>query len=265
MPLLQSYNPGVTEALLRTARLAGDTLAFLDDETARLWGIVARTEGEAIVLDKQSFLELPRALQRHMLRAAIDRLLGNLKDIEMRHIEGIMAALAKPAGRKIDLPEGLVFSIGYNQYLLGAKSAMLTPYPILENEYELQVPGETSLPGWHIEATIMEREKINRKAESPISACFDLDKTGDELLVRCRQSGDRFQPLGMNQPKKLGEFMIDAKIPRAWRQRIPIVCSPQHILWMVGYRIDDRLKVTENTRQVLCLEFKRIPDTDNAG
>ena len=265
LPLLQSYNPGVTEALLRTARLAGDTLAFLDNETDRLWGTVARTEGEAIVLDKQSFLELPRALQRHMLRAAIDRLLGNLKDIEMRHIDGIMAALVKPAGRKIDLPEGLVFSTGYNQYLLGPESAMLIPYPTLENEYDLKIPGETSLPGWYVKATITERKKINRKTESLIAACFDLDKTGDQLLVRCRQPGDRFQPLGMNQPKKLGEFMIDVKIPRAWRQRIPVVCSPQHILWVVGYRIDERLKVTENTRRVLCLDFKRVPDTNNSG
>ncbi len=79
--------------------------------------------------------------------------------------------------------------------------------------------------------------------------------------MRCRQSGDRFQPLGMSQPKKLGEFMIDAKIPRSWRQRVPIVCSPQYILWVVGWRIDDRVKVAENTRQVLRLEFKRVSDT----
>jgi tRNA(Ile)-lysidine synthase len=62
----------------------------------------------------------------------------------------------------------------------------------------------------------------------------------------------------MSQPKKLGEFMIDAKIPRAWRQRVPVVCSPEHILWVVGWRIDDRVKVTENTRQVLCLKFDAI-------
>jgi len=95
------------------------------------------------------------------------------------------------------------------------------------------------------------------------TARFDLDKAGDKLAVRPRRAGDRFQPLGMSQPKKLGEFMIDARIPHAWRQRIPIVSSPQHILWVVGWRIDDRTKVTENTRQVLCLEFERC--TDNPG
>jgi tRNA(Ile)-lysidine synthase len=61
----------------------------------------------------------------------------------------------------------------------------------------------------------------------------------------------------MAQPKKLNEFMIDARIPRAWRRRIPIVCSSGQILWVVGWRIDERVKVTEKTGKVLRLEFKR--------
>jgi tRNA(Ile)-lysidine synthase len=65
----------------------------------------------------------------------------------------------------------------------------------------------------------------------------------------------------MSQSKKLGEFMIDAKISRAWRQRVPVVRSPLHILWVVGWRIDDRVKVTEDTRRVLCLEFESVLDT----
>ena len=89
------------------------------------------------------------------------------------------------------------------------------------------------------------------------TAYFDLNKTGDKLVVRTRQRGDRFQPMGMSQPKKLGEFMIDAKIPHSWRQRIPIVCSPEQVLWIVGWRIDERVKVTDTTKQILCLEFKR--------
>jgi tRNA(Ile)-lysidine synthase len=89
------------------------------------------------------------------------------------------------------------------------------------------------------------------------TAYFDRDKAGDKLVVRSRQRGDRFQPLGMSQPKKLNEFMIDVKIPRLWRQRVPIICSPQHIVWVAGWRIDDRVKVTDDTRQVLCLKFER--------
>jgi len=55
--------------------------------------------------------------------------------------------------------------------------------------------------------------------------------------------------------------MIDAKIPRAWRQRVPIVCSPQHILWVVGWRIDDRVKVTKSTKKMLRLKFECTSNT----
>ena len=256
LPLLKSYNPRVAEALLRTAQIAGDDLAFLDEESTRLWDKIAQEQEDTIILDKERFLELPSALKRHLLRIAIGKLLGTLKDIETRHIEGIMAALAKPAGRRISLPGGLIFAIEYNRYLLAPEAATLSPFPILGGEFPLKAPGETSLPGWRIEATIINREQMTEK-DNDFTAYLDLDKTGNKLVVRSRQTGDRFQPLGLHQSKKLGEFMIDAKIPRAWRQRIPIVYSPKHILWVVGWRIDERVKVTENTKRILCLKFER--------
>ena len=52
--------------------------------------------------------------------------------------------------------------------------------------------------------------------------------------------------------------MVDAKIPRAWRDDVPLVCSPQHILWVVGWRLDHRARVTASTKGVLCLDFERV-------
>jgi len=259
LPLLQSYNPGVREALLRTARIASDDLAFLDKEIGQLWGKVACQVENTVILDKGRFLELPSALKRHLLRTSIERLLGNLMNIETRHIEEIMDALTKSAGKRLSLPGGLIFSIEYDKYLIGADPAALSPFPRLGAEFQLKIPGETLLPGWRIEASIVDRSVVKGTGlrNDLFTAHFDLDKTGDKLLVRSRQPGERFQPLGLSQPKKLGEFMIDAKIPHAWRERVPIVCSPQHILWVVGWRIDERVKVTQNTKQVLCLKFER--------
>ena len=256
LPLLQSYNPGVAEALLRTARIAGDDLAFLDGESARLGAELVRREGDAVILDKKGFLELPPALKRHLLRASIEKLLGNLMDIETRHIEEIMDVLTKPAGKRISLPGSLIFSVEYDRYLLGSDLAALSPFPILDAEFPLKVPGETRLSGWSVTATILRREQMTEKGDD-FAACFDLDRAGDKLLVRSRKRGDRFQPLGMSELKKLNEFMIDAKIPNSWRQRVPIVCSSGHIIWVVGWRIDDRVKVTGTTRKVLCLEFEQ--------
>ncbi|MDP6501544.1 MAG: tRNA lysidine(34) synthetase TilS [Dehalococcoidales bacterium] len=256
VPLLESYNPRIDEALIRMARIAGDDLTSLNKEGLRLWGTIAQKQGEAIVLDRKDFLELPSGLKRHLLRESIEQLLGDLKDIEARHIEAIIAAARKPAGKMVRLPGGLVFIIEYDRFLLAPVSAALSPFPVLENEVTLKIPGETLFSGWRVTARIKEPEQMEDK-EDDFSACFCLDKVGDEILVRSRQAGDRFQPLSMSQSKKLGEFMIDAKIPRAWRDRIPIVCSPHHILWVVGWRIDDRAKATRDGGPVLCLEFEK--------
>jgi len=256
LPLLEGYNPRVREALLRTARIAADDLAFLEEEAARRWEEIAREQEGSIILDKAKFLELPPALKRHLLRTALEKLLGTLKDVETCHIEEMMEALDKPAGKKITLLGGLVFSIQYDEYLLGPDPAALSPFPILEGETVLTIPGKTELGEWQIIASIIGREEMKDKADA-FTAHLDLDKVGMKLVVRPRRPGDRFQPLGMSQPKKLNEFMIDRKIPRPWRGRIPIVCSPQHIVWVAGWQIDERAKVSESTQKVLRLELAR--------
>jgi tRNA(Ile)-lysidine synthase len=64
----------------------------------------------------------------------------------------------------------------------------------------------------------------------------------------------------MGLTKKLQDFMVDAKIPGAWRDRVPLVFSPRHIIWVVGWRIDDRAKMTATSKQVLQLSFERPED-----
>jgi tRNA(Ile)-lysidine synthase len=254
LPLLESYNPAIAEALLRTGCIAGDDIDFLDEQIARLWDEVVRQEEKSLILDKKGFDQLPPALKRYLLRASVERLLGSAKDIEMRHIEEMMSLATKPAGKRLSLPGGLTFSVEYNRYLLTPDLAALSPLPPLKGEFKLKIPGETLLPGWRVEANIVERGDTTEKDN--FTAYLDLAKSGDRLMVRARKRGDSFQPLGLPQPKKLGEFMIDAKIPQAWRGRIPIVCSEEQILWVVGWRLDERAKVNRDTKQVLRLEFK---------
>jgi tRNA(Ile)-lysidine synthase len=260
LPLLQGYNPQVAEALQRTARIAADDLEFIDNEVARWQDKVARREGDAVILDRKKYLALPPALQRYLLRKSIESILGNLKDIEARHIENVLAALEKPSGKVIGLPEGLNFTIEYDNYVLAPDTASTCPFPALVNEHLLKVPGLTSIPGGDMVASVTTLAAIKDEVskENAFTACFDFDETGSDLKVRHRLEGDRFQPLGMKNPKKLNTFMIDARIPRAWRGHIPLVTSPGQIIWVVGWRIDERAKVTAMTKKVLRLEFRRV-------
>jgi len=71
------------------------------------------------------------------------------------------------------------------------------------------------------------------------------------LRIRNFRPGDRFHPLGVQGSQKLKEFFIDHRIPRFERPKIPLLLSGETVAWVVGYRIDDRFKVTDKTRKVL--------------
>ncbi len=265
LPLLKEYNPAVTDALQRTAQIAGDEQDFLEIIYNAAWARTATVKNNTVLFNKRKFIALEPAVQRQLLRMAVEKLVGTLKDIESHHIEDILSALSKPAGKTIQLLYGLVFVVEYDRYLLGTDSAALSPFPPLKGELSLSVTGKTQAAGWTVKADIIlsKTNKIPLYPPSPkgethrFTAYFDFDKTGDKLTVRPFRTGDRFQPLGMNETKKLGEFMIDSRIPHAWRNRIPIVSSPEQILWVVGYRIDERTKVTSRTKRVLKVAFRQ--------
>ncbi len=184
-------------------------------------------------------------------------LLGSLRDIEAVHIEAIMTTMTKP-GKSLSLPQGLVFCTEYGRCIISRKPNAWCPLPNLESEFYLVFPGETRLAGWQVRASIFPPSDFTTGHPQGFKAYLDLDRAGSKLVVRARRPGDRFQPLGMPQPKKLQDFMVDAKIPRPWRPRVPLVCSGGQVIWVVGWRISETVRVTEATEQVLCLEFEKL-------
>jgi tRNA(Ile)-lysidine synthase len=85
----------------------------------------------------------------------------------------------------------------------------------------------------------------------PNVVLLDYQNLQFPLKIRNFRPGDRFQPLGVKGTQKLKEFFIDHKIPKFERPRIPLLISGRVIAWVVGYRIDERVKITENTQKVL--------------
>jgi tRNA(Ile)-lysidine synthase len=90
---------------------------------------------------------------------------------------------------------------------------------------------------------------------------MDLDKLGFPLTIRNARPGDRFVPLGMQGRMKIKDFFINNKINRHERRRIPIVQSPEGIVWVGGLRIDQSVKVTEQTTNILKIEISGEPAT----
>ncbi|MBN1367485.1 MAG: tRNA lysidine(34) synthetase TilS, partial [Dehalococcoidales bacterium] len=109
VPLLKEYNPGIDRALLRTAKIAEDEIDFIAKLGDIAWAQNIKIKNNTAIINKEGLTGAHPTVQRYLLRKAIEQLVGNLRDIEAHHIEDILAALDKPAGKIIQLPYNLVF------------------------------------------------------------------------------------------------------------------------------------------------------------
>lgn len=85
----------------------------------------------------------------------------------------------------------------------------------------------------------------------PNIAFIDADKLTAPLTLRQKQAGDFFYPIGLGVKKKLSKFFIDEKYSQVARENQWLLCSGEDIVWVIGKRLDERFKITENTQRIL--------------
>jgi tRNA(Ile)-lysidine synthase len=269
IPVLKTYNPRICEVVLRTARIIADDHALLQKHSADAWRELVLSEGkQAIVLDYQRWKSLPESMQRSLLREAIHLLRHSLRNINWVHIEGAIKALnGAHTGTAVTLPQGLEVRVSYDRLIVADKDYCepIPDLPWINEELALAVPGETALPhsNWVLTAQAVARHSVNDsrlRHRKRLQVLVDFDVTSAELSLRPRRRGDRFCPQGMDhKTTSVSSFMINTKIPRAWRDRVPLLTSQGNVWWIAGWRIDERAKVTEKTSRVLALSFSRKP------
>lgn len=84
----------------------------------------------------------------------------------------------------------------------------------------------------------------------------DKDKLEFPLIVRNPKKGDYFYPLGMSGKKKLSKFFKDEKFSLLDKEKIKLLCSDNQIVWIIGKRLDNRFKITENTKEIIKFQIK---------
>jgi tRNA(Ile)-lysidine synthase len=287
LPALERYNPNLRQTLLRNAILLAGDEAYLECETDRAFEEVCMSqESNAVILSLAALRELPQALLRRVLRRAVSRFFAKQDEqqdhmLEAKHLFEIEYLLTdNHAGARLSLPGNLVAERVYETLVISYQ-ADNGQQPELADEVLLPVPGECVLPalGWRLHATLEEKpagsaqqmiaDRAARDAELsgtrhhaayPIEATvyLDADASSSGLLVRTWRPGDRFRPLGMQYEKKLHDYFTDAKVPRDLRHRIPLVYNARHLVWIAGLRIDDRVRLTPETRRILVLQLEPL-------
>jgi tRNA(Ile)-lysidine synthase len=86
-------------------------------------------------------------------------------------------------------------------------------------------------------------------------AYLDLDKIQFPIILRNWKQGDYFKPLGMKGNKKVSDFLIDNKFSLLDKKSVQVLVQNSEIIWLVGNRIDDRFKITSETKKALILSI----------
>ncbi len=254
LPFLSNYNPRIRDALLRLSSAAAHDQDYITGEATQALGNLAAIEGEGVRIERDGFAALHPALKRHLLRLVYREATGSTDGLAHSHIEDMVKLSDGGVGGSVDLPGGLMFFVDYDSLSLAVNAGGASGPPALQGEHPLSVPGQTCIPGWSVSARL-----LPYGGEPPEAAAYtarlDAERVGLALCVRGRKPGDRFTPLGMAGSKKLQDFMVDARIPSASRDSVPLVVSKEGILWVVGRRIAHWARVTEETTEILLLEF----------
>jgi tRNA(Ile)-lysidine synthase len=106
----------------------------------------------------------------------------------------------------------------------------------------LKADDPRALPGW--------------KPEGMSSEVMDLDSIRGGLVVRARQLGDAFVPLGAPGTQKVGDFLTNVKASPRLRRRVFCVCDAEGLVFLSPFRIADRVRLGPSTRKVLRLAVR---------
>ena len=249
MPRLVEASGGdVVGNLGRLARRAREAIDALDHVAAAELERLAHVEHGALVLPRSALGALPRPVAAEVLRAAAARL-GSRAPLRAWGHRGLRRVLAPAPPRRPFRLGGVVVEVSGDRVRVGVTRA-----PALAPR-DLPVPGRVELPeiGRALEAVVVAAADYAVPRERDRVA-FDAAGLPPRLVVRPRRRGDRFRPFGGGD-RRLKSFLIDAKVARWERDRLPLVDAGHDIVWVAGLRRGAAAPVTAHTDSVVELRF----------
>jgi tRNA(Ile)-lysidine synthase len=249
LPLLGAHSDAdVVAGLVRLARSARAHVDAIDEVAARELERLAVAEPGALTLPRAALAALPATVAAEVLRRAAARF-GSRAPLRAWGHRGLRRVLAPAPLRRPFRLGGVMVDVSGDRVRVGAAT------PVALAPRTLQAPGRVTLPeiGRAIEATLVPAGEYVTPRE-PSRVAFDADGMPARLVVRARRRGDRFEAFGGGE-RRVKSFLIDAKVPRWERARVPVVDADGEIVWLAGLRRAAAAPVTTATTRVLELRL----------
>lgn len=276
VPVMEQIAPATVRLLQRQAILLRDDERYLDQVAREIYASLVRPDvsgGQRF--DRKTFAVIPAAIQRRIVRMVLRQADPKERAPQARVVEEVLRFILNPSNRTClalkhaaFLRDGDAIVVNFQERTLPASSVAAESSRLLD--VPVPVPSTVYWVGTRqeIHVQVIMREVAERlvKQATPECAVFDADRFSGPLLIRGWRAGDRFYPAGMGgKSKKLQDFFMDAKVGRQERRRIPLLVAHEGILWIIGYRQDERFRVREGSTRCLVAAVNSKPVRGGAG
>jgi tRNA(Ile)-lysidine synthase len=243
VPRLKELNPNLEDTMAIKLRHFRELESFFNQQLALLRQSLFRQQPDGIYIDIAQVKQLnPQHLLLH----------GLLKEYGFNEttIDDVIGSMYKHPGR--------VFYSTDHQLLLDRDALILTTrqtehVPVVQ----LSEPDAEVQFGTYVLKTVAGVDQIKLQKRVHF-ADVDQDKLVYPLTLRTWQQGDFFIPLGMEGRKKISDFFINQKLPLHVKNQVPLLVNGNgEIIWVAGYRLDNRYKVTSQTKKVIIFELSK--------
>lgn len=249
LPAIRAVYPQVDENLLRNAVRMQAALPLYELGFETLKKKLVESEGQT--------LRLPiLKLQPYLHTAFLHELLQDYGFTE-KQLPDIRSLPVASNGKHVRSETHQI--IRHNRWLIVAPLVVHTDLFVWEE-------GQTELPFTNGLMTVKYCGKNDWKMDpSPTVAQLDAAEIDFPLVLRRWKQGDYFYPLGMRKKKKLARFFIDKKLSKHDKENVWVLESNRKIIWVIGHRIDDRFKVTDQTKGIVEFKWSSLSEQNNTS
>ena len=242
IPQLQNVFPQVEENLLKNLQRFGDTNMIYETAIKDLKRKLYEVKGEEVHIP---VLKLMKYRNTSLLYEVLKEFGFSEKGIPE------LLKLAEASSGKY-MANAQYRIIRHRAWFIIAPLSVTTGTLVIEKENDL-VQFETR----QIRFKRLAKEKFELDKEASV-AQLDAKEIQFPLILRKWKAGDYFYPLGMRKKKKVARFLIDQKLSKTEKEKVWVLESHKRIVWVVGYRIDDRFKFNEGTKEVLQITLSTL-------